>query len=510
MSSSIPSVAQSPLSSTPSASGPQSNLLSSGTGLFGNFLMFGLLNNNVANPEQQIVTSDVKSLGLETSLLTLPPELSGLSNEDLQALLLNLDKEKSGLGQKIILALTTGIPSSSPLTALNDKQSVVPINIDDLLTLSSDEILNSGNPLLSATGLTLADIDALKNVVEKILAENLIDKENFQDNITIDANEATSALILVMIGNPLPPTPVKIIETDSEFDAITFSSLTNSPLPANSESDWIENQIAKSQQRINAGGLSLNQDNPLLSNGLTQSDDEQGFQGSLSLLNESGHNHKDSKSIAGIMTTQTKGGMDILSGMSFSGLNDNMLLLPNGNALASTHAAPLANPLFTSASAVSAHPTAQAVAIMIEKAASGSEKAKQELSVQLDPPELGRLQIQLSMEKGEVMKVHLLAEKQDTLNLLQRDSHALKAALDHAGIQTDSESLSFDLASGDQSFNQLMGNSSQGEGGKSHGARFHLGADGSILNADDIQTTETKMDFITNTVTGNIHYSLLI
>jgi flagellar hook-length control protein FliK len=113
------------------------------------------------------------------------------------------------------------------------------------------------------------------------------------------------------------------------------------------------------------------------------------------------------------------------------------------------------------------------------------------------------------MEKGETMKVRLIAETQETLTLLQRDSHALKSALHNAGIQTDSSSLSFDLSSGNQSFNELLGGSQQGNQ-SSRNAHFIRNAEGSIIGEDQIQLTETKMNFIPDVSTGNIHYSLLV
>ena len=168
----------------------------------------------------------------------------------------------------------------------------------------------------------------------------------------------------------------------------------------------------------------------------------------------------------------------------------------------------MTNPIFTSASAIGTHPSIHAVAKIIEKAASGSEKASQELTVQLDPPELGRMLVQLSLEKDGVMKVHLLTENQETLNLFQRDAHALKSALDNAGIKIDSSSLTFDMASGgDQSFQQLMGGSqNNNQSGNGQSSRL-MGISAGAVDSQDLSTIDTRMDFTPNSLTGNVHYS---
>jgi flagellar hook-length control protein FliK len=106
------------------------------------------------------------------------------------------------------------------------------------------------------------------------------------------------------------------------------------------------------------------------------------------------------------------------------------------------------------------------------------------------------------------MKVHVLVENKDTLSLLQRDSHTLRAALDQAGIQTDNASLSFDMAGGEQSFNQMLGGSQDGNSGNS-GTKFSLKME-DIPSDVALQMMETKMDFIPDMSTGNIHYSLLV
>ncbi len=222
----------------------------------------------------------------------------------------------------------------------------------------------------------------------------------------------------------------------------------------------------------------------------------------------------DSSSTVSTQLTPTGTGTSASLSLGSSWLPDNSSLSLGGAGTpllgtASPLSSSFTNPLMTNSAAYTSHPSIQMVAMMIEKATSGSEKASQELSVQLDPPELGRLQIQLSYEKGEALKVHVLTEKEDTLSLLQRDSHALKSALDQAGIKTDSTSLSFDMASGDQSFNQMLGGFHD-PNARGESSRFTLDGGPSGDAATPLTSLETHLDFVPDMATGNIHYSLLV
>lgn len=222
----------------------------------------------------------------------------------------------------------------------------------------------------------------------------------------------------------------------------------------------------------------------------------------------------DSSSTVSTQLTPTGTGTSASLSLGSSWMPDNSSLSLGGAGTpllgtASPLSSSFTNPLMTNSAAYTSHPSIQMVAMMIEKATSGSEKASQELSVQLDPPELGRLQIQLSYEKGEALKVHVLTEKEETLSLLQRDSHALKSALDHAGIKTDSTSLSFDMASGDQSFNQMLGGFHD-PNARGESSRFTLDGGPSGDTANTLTSLETHLDFVPDMATGNVHYSLLV
>lgn len=69
------------------------------------------------------------------------------------------------------------------------------------------------------------------------------------------------------------------------------------------------------------------------------------------------------------------------------------------------------------------------------------------LDIRLDPAELGRIDVRLTIDaKGQVQAV-IAADNPSTYDLLRRESGSLVAALRDAGVQTDADSLRFDLRS---------------------------------------------------------------
>lgn len=69
---------------------------------------------------------------------------------------------------------------------------------------------------------------------------------------------------------------------------------------------------------------------------------------------------------------------------------------------------------------------------------------REEVTVRLDPPELGRIQIRLSFESAGQLRAVVATETSAALDLLRRDVNQLDRALAEAGVQTDSQSFRFD------------------------------------------------------------------
>jgi len=82
--------------------------------------------------------------------------------------------------------------------------------------------------------------------------------------------------------------------------------------------------------------------------------------------------------------------------------------------------------------------------------------------IRLDPPELGRIDVKMSVRADGHVSAQLTADRPDTLELLQRDARVLQRALSDAGLTMDSGSLSFGLRDrgGRQVFDQDEASSS--------------------------------------------------
>jgi len=91
--------------------------------------------------------------------------------------------------------------------------------------------------------------------------------------------------------------------------------------------------------------------------------------------------------------------------------------------------------------------TTQMIAVQIQKNA-GAQISK--MKIQLMPEELGKLDINLQFDKDGSIKAHLVAEKSETLSMLQKDSNQLQKILQDAGFNVSQDSLSFDLQQNSQ------------------------------------------------------------
>ena len=109
-------------------------------------------------------------------------------------------------------------------------------------------------------------------------------------------------------------------------------------------------------------------------------------------------------------------------------------------------------------------PVPQQVAIQFSQAlADGAGR----ISIQLQPESLGRVKVEIELTKDGRLSAVFIAERPETLEMLQRDSRALERALNEAGVRTDADGFSFSLRGEGrqaQQFNNLPGGSgSDGE-----------------------------------------------
>lgn len=197
-----------------------------------------------------------------------------------------------------------------------------------------------------------------------------------------------------------------------------------------------------------------------------------------------------------VNTSPTDTGASLLSTIPTFDLSGEMNLTASPAALPVTFS-PLTSTVVHSTNAAQSHPAIQAAAAVIAKNA--KEGGAQTISMRLDPPELGKLQVEMKYKKGDPLKVHVVLEKADTASMFMRDAHALESTLKEAGLQLDGSSLSFEF-SGDGSFQQTL----KGDG--SSQSSVNTGA--SVSVTEEIPALEVTPDIYTDSKTGLTHYSL--
>lgn len=170
------------------------------------------------------------------------------------------------------------------------------------------------------------------------------------------------------------------------------------------------------------------------------------------------------------------------------------------SGLPSASSAPLSIGQLTSAvtqaqSAGAASPAVQMVAVNMQKAAGDGQNKT--LSLQLDPPELGRVHVKMEFGHDKTVKAVVTAEKPETFLMLQRDSHTLERALSDAGLDTGG-GLSFELA--EQGFNF--------DGDNRRGGGHDQGGTGAG-SADEPELIQSTMTWHVDAESGHTRYDIL-
>lgn len=91
---------------------------------------------------------------------------------------------------------------------------------------------------------------------------------------------------------------------------------------------------------------------------------------------------------------------------------------------------------------MAAQPDLSGLAVQI---AAKSDEGTQYFSIRLDPAELGRVDVRLSIDDAGRAQAHLSVEKPQTLDLLQRDRTDLERALKGCGVDLSQSGLNFSL-----------------------------------------------------------------
>ena|GEM_PF-1354834 len=97
-----------------------------------------------------------------------------------------------------------------------------------------------------------------------------------------------------------------------------------------------------------------------------------------------------------------------------------------------------------SAASATAEPAPDIDSLAVAIAANAARGAKH-FDIRLDPPELGRVDVHMSVSRDGKAEALLTADRPETLELLQRDSKTLERALKDAGLDLSNNSLNFSL-----------------------------------------------------------------
>jgi flagellar hook-length control protein FliK len=77
--------------------------------------------------------------------------------------------------------------------------------------------------------------------------------------------------------------------------------------------------------------------------------------------------------------------------------------------------------------------------------ATSVKNGKSNFEIRLDPADLGRIDVRISVDSSGQMTSHLMVEKPETLSLLRQDAPQLQQALNDAGFKTGDSGLQFSL-----------------------------------------------------------------
>lgn len=108
--------------------------------------------------------------------------------------------------------------------------------------------------------------------------------------------------------------------------------------------------------------------------------------------------------------------------------------------------------------------------------AAKSQAGAKQFDISLDPPELGRVEVRLTVDNAGKAQAHLVAERPETLQLLQRDSATLSRALKESGIQLGDNGLQF----------SLKGQDRQGDGAPQNASRAKPLSISAVTSAENI------------------------
>ena len=451
-----------------------------------------------ANEQDDTQLMDIASLNAEIMRI-----LSAQSNQDLKA---------EGTEAKVLLVTTAADEEEATasllktLQMLQDKIKAQITEIGETKSTSSsqaqqeelslletisthlDKILESEDNILVITNQRPEDITRLQSFVFDLLSREI----NQQDEEMLAALAAQWSDLIPPLKDPQKKSPVNEASRSAEVKAVLSPELSKAQdtLSARDYSQERYDTKYSLEGRIETQGKSHAGEETSFRN-LVQGNaaKEAGKPGANTAEQGAGQRFLQNAGETLGTLFSSAGEIAALGSTQQAGINQANALLQN---IAT-------NPITQSSHATQAHPATQAVAVNIQRAVKGGENSN--IRIQLDPPELGRVEVKMSIDKDNVSKIVLTVEKPETYALLQRDAHALERALQDSGLNTENN-LSFELADKEHNFNandRGADSSGQGKSGNSGGT---TGDDGDLI--------ETTMDLQVDPATGRIRYNILV
>lgn len=440
--------------------------------------------------------------GITNSLSTDPAAAESLST-------VSLDAEGAKKLQATLDTLLQGLPADQrPVTLqVNGAQLKAAMK---KLDIDANDIMASSQSLI-ATGLSPEDLTTLVNLING------------------DETAADAALELTLIGT------VKMVPAATEGapevaiflpKTMTLSKI-DEKTGEKSLADGTE-EIAAALNALSVGGTPAPTTAPALpelgdtldADGIKSAKGDGGFDDVLKLLEQiqaKGAEARGGQPAPGLEQATTNnaakhGPMNSTMGSSFNGtlgtlMNSTALgdFFPDGmdwsqgaNGISNTQVtstAQLTSLVTHARDATQPHAATQFVAATLTKNAQTGESKN--MTLRLDPPELGKIEIQMHFTKDKSVKTHMIFEKPETMLMMQRDQHALERAMQQSGLDAGGNSLSFELSGGDHSFDDNRGN-----GGNDYGNKGRA-------DAGQTEIIETTMSWYVDENTGMQHYNIL-
>lgn len=346
---------------------------------------------------------------------------------------------------------------------------------------------NEGSPGILAANLSPAELTIIQNQLQNVLRDTQAsaEKGNMQESLdTLSQDYGGLALLFIALIPPqLRPGQAASQLAALQTDAVSFAgridngaetALTGALQNMDLDHDIFERALQHFAGKKGANGL------PVSNNAPGQGGAQQGPLSGTSILQ-------------GWLFTAAS---PLFSPLSFEEHMIEQFGLHNPGANV-TMPGSLTNLVTHAQSAAHAHPATHMVAAILHRNATNGENKT--LTLQLDPPDLGRVEVRMHFSRDRTLKASIIAEKPETHMMLQRDAHVLERALQDAGLENDGTSLSFELAQDDHNFGQ-----SDKRGG-SHGS----GGRGADSGNDEDSLIKTTMTWHVDPETGHMRFNLL-